>query len=259
MTNPIETAVAEWMVDRDMKQAGPVLQTTDRLCWHFANKQHIACRIQGVDPQDLYQEAQMGVLRALSKYDPEKCKAFTNYAGYWILAFINRYMEKYNTVSFGRSEHVRKLRYRYRSLCTEFRESTPGITLTEIHELIAGQVGCAVKFVDAYHHATRGFAPLDVENEDGPDLPMPEVTTAPMASNEYHFEILKLRDLVDAFCDKLDPRDADIVRNRIAAQDHKSTLQIFADRYGTSRQRIEQLEKRLERNLIKHCKLRMSI
>ena len=59
---------------------------------------------------DLIQEGNMGLVEALSRYDPYRGIRFSSYAQYWIRAMILRYlMDNYRMVRLGSTRHGRKL------------------------------------------------------------------------------------------------------------------------------------------------------
>ena len=79
----------------------------------------------GLEMLDLIQEGNMGLLRAVKKYDPDKGAKFSVYAAFWIRACILKYiMDSWSLVKVGNTRNERKLFYRL--------AGNPGLPATEL-------------------------------------------------------------------------------------------------------------------------------
>jgi RNA polymerase sigma-32 factor len=79
----------------------------------FVVKIALEYRSAGLEILDLIQEGNLGLLRAVKKYDPDKGAKFSVYASFWIRAFILKYiMDSWSMVKIGNTRGERKLFYR---------------------------------------------------------------------------------------------------------------------------------------------------
>jgi RNA polymerase sigma-32 factor len=204
-----------------------------------------------VDKQDLFQEAQIGVLVALDKFDPDVASKFTNYATYWIIAKIQRHLQKFATIFHCGTHTRRTLAYRYAQLVDQFRESAPSLTTSEVHELIAATIGfgCRVSDVDSFYYERLGAKSLDAPASlDEDSSPLLDLIAGPSDPEELiieHDKRKRFRAQVDQFAETLSQRDEDLLRSRIATDGAPATLQEIADRHGCCRERVRQVELKL--------------
>lgn len=205
----------------------------------------------GVSLMDLIQEGNVGLIHAAKKFDPAKKVKFSYYAGFWIKAYIHKFlMDNYRTVRVGTTQPQRKLFFNLRK--TRARLARQGIDPT------AEAVAQALK-----------VRPTDVREMqmrlDHPDLslnaPLHEPDReeqgdrlrSPASSAAERFERRQLSALVHRntrrFSDEqLDEREKAILDRRILAN-RPDTLQTLGDRFGVSRERIRQVEKRIIKKL----------
>lgn len=260
-THKIDAAVAQWLTHRDMNRAGDVLESMGRLCWFYTNKKKGFCNYSGVDLWDLYQEAQLGVVVALRRFDPEKAIKFSNYAVYHIKAKILKFIEKYTVVNFGNNEQRRSLIYNYDKLVHRFQKEHPLISTIDLHLMIAEELGCSKAQVDQFRAERLGYASLDTTpwGKDGKEGYHDFLTSDPDPENQNMEDLEKkeVRRHIASFCRKLKPRDADLVISRIAATDTADTLLTIGRRWGCTRERVRQVSDALEGQLVDYCRVRM--
>ena len=107
-----EAAVA-WYEDGDVQAAERLVTANLRLVIKLAFQYHR----QWSDVLDLIQEGNVGLVEALSRYDPYRGIRFSSYAQYWIRAMILRYlMDNFRMVRLGSTRHGRKLFFQLKFL-----------------------------------------------------------------------------------------------------------------------------------------------
>lgn len=201
---------------------------------------------------DLIQEGNVGLVEALSRYDPYRGIRFSSYAQYWIRAMILRFlMDNYRLVRLGSTRHGRKLFFqlqkeRERLVREGLQPSTRA--LAEALEVPEEEVINVERHLQAPAlslHAPAGGAegrPLsevvqDTERRD------PE---GAVANSELGGVV---RDKLNAFAATLtDERERAIWTRRLTAAEPES-LSDLGDEYGVSKERIRQVESRIKRRL----------
>lgn len=193
------------------------LRLATRIAYKFAP------RGQGVE--DLVQQANLGLLRALRDFDPDRGARFITYAKAWMLQSIQRYLHQRYAVKLPKgpdAERIVKLfRVHRPRTCAEFVELVE-LPLEKAHAYWEVLAGPPLSFDLAF----------DDQGE-------PLVQRTPGASQPEPDPLLRKR-IVRAM-QGLDDRERDVIRSRYLVNDPE-TLQEIGDRYGLSRERIRVIE-----------------
>jgi RNA polymerase sigma-32 factor len=194
---------------------------------------------------DIIQEGNVGLMKAVDKYDPHRGVKVVSFAVHWIKAEIHEYILKnWRLVKIATTKAQRKLFFNLRSK----KKSLDWLTKEEA-EKIAKDLNVEVK--DVLHMENRlssndaSFdAPVASDNDDEMMSPSqyiedktydPEIIVAKAEADD-----LNHNELSDAL-KMLDDRSKDILQRRYLA-DSKATLHDLADEYGVSAERIRQIE-----------------
>ena len=208
---------------------------------------HIARSYQGygLPLGDIIQEGNVGLMKAVDKYDPHRGVKLVSFAVHWIKAEIHEYILKnWRLVKIATTKAQRKLFFNLRGK----KKSLEWLTKEEA-ESIASDLNVDVK--DVLHMENRlssndsSFdAPVQTGNDEEVMSPSqyledkrydPEVIVA----NEQA-EHVNRSELVEAL-KMLDDRSKDILQRRYLS-DQKATLHDLADEYEVSAERIRQIE-----------------
>ena len=206
---------------------------------------------------DLIQEGNVGLVEALSRYDPYRGVRFSSYAQYWIRAMILRFlMDNYRMVRLGSTRHGRKLFFSLKK--EKARLEAMGINPTT--KAVAESLQIPEKEVinvDQHLSAPALSLHAPVGSEEGRelsevvadgDVPSPEDM---VGDNELGAQV---RDALAAFAHTLkDEREVTIWYERLVAEDPVS-LAHLGERYGVSKERIRQVEARIKRRLKIHLR-----
>ena len=224
---------------------------------------HIARSYQGygLPLGDIIQEGNVGLMKAVDKYDPHRGVKLVSFAVHWIKAEIHEYILKnWRLVKIATTKAQRKLFFNLRSK----KKSLDWLTKEEA-EKIANDLNVEVK--DVLHMENRlssndsSFdAPAPTGSDDdeimSPSQYIEDKTYDPevIVANEQADQVNR-NDLVEAL-KILDDRSKDILQRRYLG-DQKATLHDLADEYEVSAERIRQIEssalKKLKSVMVDHA------
>jgi len=206
---------------------------------------------------DLVQEGNVGLMQAVRKYDPYRGVKLSTYAAWWIRAYILKFvLNNWRLVKIGTTQAQRKLFFNLR----KEKERLEQLGFQPDTRLLAERLD--VRERDVVEMEKRLAAPdasldaplgrdegegtrtrLDMLEDPGAERPDDSVERS-------EFNRI-LREKLEAFADTVKGREQTIFRERWLA-DEPLTLQEIGDRYGISRERARQLEKRLLGRLRKY-------
>ncbi|AND69978.1 MULTISPECIES: RNA polymerase sigma factor RpoH [Dyella] len=207
---------------------------------------HVARGYSGYGLQlgDLIQEGNIGLMKAVKRFDPDQGVRLVSFAVHWIRAEMHEFILKnWRIVKVATTKAQRKLFFNLRKSkkrlgwmnAEEVRTvakdlGVPEATVREMESRLSGRdVGFEAP-VDADEDAKP--APAAFLVDDGAD-PYDTVSDADQSDNEL--------ETLSAALEKLDDRSRDIIQRRWL-NDEKATLQDLADEYGVSAERIRQVE-----------------
>ncbi len=202
---------------------------------------------QGLPFPDLIQEGNVGLMRAVDKYDYKRGNRFSTYATWWIRQAITRALaQKTRTIRIPlhMTERIRQMYRTAQTLEQKLgRRPSP--------EEIAIEMGMPAENVrsmmDASQHAIALERPVgdDGDSEFG-DFIEDQDTPSPVESATQHL----LQETIEEVLSELTPRQSHILRLRFGlGGGEPHTLEEIANKFGLSRERIRQLEKEALRRL----------
>lgn len=200
----------------------------------------------GLPLPDIIQEGNIGLMKAVKRYDPNIGVRLISFAVHWIKAEIHEYVIKnWRIVKVATTKAQRKLFFNLRK-----SKSHLGWLSKDEAEAVAKDLGVKLETVYEMEERMDGRdmtfdTPLDDDGEDSYHAPINylqqhNADPALLLENadwQGHEEVLLAKAL-----DNLDERSRDILACRWLNAE-KSTLQELADRYNVSAERIRQLEK----------------
>lgn len=198
----------------------------------------------GLSQADLIQEGNLGLMKAVKRFDPSKGVRLVSFAVHWIKAEIHEFVIKnWRIVKVATTKAHRKLFFNLRSL----KKSSNQLTLEEA-EAIARDLNVTVKQVlEMESRLTSYDASFEMQDSDedegryAPQLFLEDAVDPADVVEEADWEENTTSALKEAM-DELDERSRDIITQRWLA-DQKSTLHDLAAVYNISAERVRQIEK----------------
>ncbi|MDH4479084.1 MAG: RNA polymerase sigma factor RpoH [Rhodoferax sp.] len=244
--------------DNDLDAAGKLVLSHLRLVVSVA-RQYLG---YGLPHGDLIQEGNVGLMKAVKRFDPDQGVRLVSYALHWIKAEIHEYILKnWRMVKVATTKAQRKLFFNLRSMKQRFKSDDAAADLATHRDTLSPEqvdamaLELKVKREEVLEMETRlsgGDVLLDpMASEDGEDAfgPIAYLTDSshePLAMIEAHRRDVLASDGISSALDALDARSRRIVEERwLKVNDDNSggmTLHELAAEYGVSAERIRQIE-----------------
>ena len=198
----------------------------------------------GLPHSDLIQEGNVGLMKAVKRFDPDRGVRLVSFAIHWIKAEIHEYIVKnWQLVKIATTKAQRKLFFNLRSM-------KPSSSTLQGDEVLAVAQQLGVKPEEVREMETR-LSGADVALEAGPDDD--EERFAPIAyladPHAEPSEVIAQRQYahlqdegLHSALAKLDERSRAIVQRRWLTEGEAATLHELAAEYGVSAERIRQIE-----------------
>ncbi|MCU0464431.1 MAG: sigma-70 family RNA polymerase sigma factor [Anaerolineae bacterium] len=202
---------------------------------------------QGLPFPDLIQEGNVGLMRAVDKYDYKRGNRFSTYATWWIRQAITRALaQKTRTIRIPlhMTERIRQM-YRTAQSLEQLLGRRP--TAEEIASEMDVPLDNIRNMMDASQHAVALERPIgdDGDTEFG-DFIEDQETLSPVDAAIQHL----LEETIEQVLGELTNRQSSILRLRFGlGGGEPHTLEEIANKFGLSRERIRQLEKEALRRL----------
>ncbi|OZI14319.1 RNA polymerase sigma factor RpoH [Sodalis-like symbiont of Philaenus spumarius] len=247
---PMLTAEEERALAERLHYQGDLEAAKQLILSHLRFVVHIARNYSGygLSQADLIQEGNIGLMKAVRRFNPEVGVRLVSFAVHWIKAEIHEYvLRNWRIVKVATTKAQRKLFFNLRKT----KQRLGWFNQDEV-EMVAKELGVTSKDVRemesrmAAQDMTFDPPPEDDASEGQPMAPMLYLQDK---SSDFADGIEEdnwdghAADKLKAALEGLDERSQDIIRARWLDDDNKSTLQELADRYGVSAERVRQLEK----------------
>ena len=193
----------------------------------------------GLPLLDLIQEGNIGLMKAVKRFNPNRKVRLLSFAIYWIRAEIHEFvLRNWRIVKVATTKAQRKLFFKLRSK----KNSNSWLTKQET-ENIANDLGVKSETVSIMESRLSGsdvsFGPSD-EDESSPSDYLSD-SKDPALLLEYESDGAKDNSKLYNAMSKLDSRSKDIIKQRYL-QDRKTTLEDLSKKYRVSKERIRQIE-----------------
>ncbi|MFP4213366.1 MAG: RNA polymerase sigma factor RpoD/SigA [Desulfohalobiaceae bacterium] len=207
---------------------------------------------------ELIQEGNIGLMKAVQKFNPERGIKFSYYASFWIKAYILKFiMDNWRMVKIGTTQSQRKLFYNLGK--EKQRLESQGFnadaeTLSQNLDVSSADIN------EMTQRMSQGDLSLDSPfGEDSSTtrldlLPALEASIEDQLAQEEISEML--RENINSILPQLNEKEKDILYSRLLASS-PITLREIGDKYGITRERVRQIESRLLQKIKDHLASRI--
>ncbi|MEM1382520.1 MAG: RNA polymerase factor sigma-32 [Pseudomonadota bacterium] len=233
-----------WREDHDEQALHRLVMAYLRLAISMAAKY----RRYGAPMNDLIQEAGVGLMKAASKFDPDRGVRFSTYAVWWIKASIQDYvMRNWSLVRTGSTSSQKALFFNMRRVRAKLEnELGNDMTGVEIQQEIASELGVPLRDVEMMEARLAG-SDFSLNAQQAGEEGREWVETLEDDSEQAEETVSRNSDLdrargwlTDAF-DALTDREKLIIAARKLAETPE-TLESLGNKLGLSKERVRQLE-----------------
>ncbi|WP_133478413.1 RNA polymerase sigma factor RpoH [Cognatilysobacter segetis] len=227
--------------DEDLDAARELVHSHLRFVVHVAR----GYNGYGLGIADLIQEGNIGLMKAVKRFDPDQGVRLVSFAVHWIRAEMHEFILKnWRIVKVATTKAQRKLFF-------NLRKSKKRLGWMNAEEVRAVAADLNVSEREVLEMESRlsgrdiGFDMPDDGDEDGPPSPVAYLAAQgedPSQLYEREDEEGSQLDVLREGLAELDARSRDIIKRRWLDSENKVTLQELADEYGVSAERIRQIE-----------------
>lgn len=245
---PVLTVENEQRLAHRLREDNDIAAAQELILSHLRFVVHVARGYSGYGLQlgDLIQEGNIGLMKAVKRFDPSVGVRLVSFAVHWIRAEMHEFIIKnWRIVKVATTKAQRKLFFNLRRSKTRL-----GWLNAEEVRAVAKDLNVSEREVLEMESRLSGRdigfdAPDDADDDHAPPAPAhylvaneqdPAATYESADSEADQLEVLR------EGMAKLDARSRDIIRRRWLDADSKITLQELADEYGVSAERIRQIE-----------------
>src|SRR5579862_4630740 len=198
----------------------------------------------GLPMNDLVQEGNIGLMKAVKRFDPDVGVRLVSFAVHWIRAEIHEYvLRNWRLVKVATTKAQRKLFFNLRRLKKNLSWLSPEETRAVAHDLgvSSAEVTEMERRLSARDIAFEAASDGDDEDSYGPSTYLPAPDADPAEQVEQEEWASSSSEQLSAAMQSLDDRSRTILQRRWMSED-KATLHELADEYGVSAERIRQIE-----------------
>jgi RNA polymerase sigma-32 factor len=196
---------------------------------------------------DLIQEGNIGLMKAVRRFNPDRGYRLISYAVWWIKAYIQNYIIKsWSMVKIGSTARHRKMLFGKRDPHAPQDDEQETFLMPTFSSMNSGELKNLSTDV-----ARRDFS-LDMQLDGNANTSYVDILESDHHDAEFEMGRQETREIVDAklqeAVEQLNERELYILHERLLS-DEPSTLQAIGNEFGVSRERARQLEANLKKKL----------
>ena len=255
---PMLDAEEEYMLAKNWKTTGNVKAAEKLVTSHLRLVAKIAMGYKGygLPVNEMISEGNIGLMKAVKKFEPEKGFRLATYAMWWIRASIQEYvLRSWSLVKIGTTTAQKKLFFNLKKIKNRIAPTTEGDLKDEHVSEIANKLNVDKKEVISMNRRLAGKehslnAPLGEDGDEWQDWLVDKKLDQELkfAQNE---EMEQRKDLLADSLKILNEREKEILYAR-KLSDEQITLENLSKKYKISRERVRQIENKAFEKLQKH-------
>jgi RNA polymerase sigma-32 factor len=236
-----------WIEEQDADAAHQMVTSHLRLAAKIA----MGYRGYGLPQAEVISEANVGLMQAVKRFDPEKGFRLATYAMWWIRASIQEYiLRSWSLVKMGTTSAQKKLFFNLRKAKSRIGALDEGDMHPDNVEKIAGDLGVSEAEVISMNRRLSGGdaslnAMISADGESSMEWQdwLEDEDADQAADYEFQDELSIRRDMLNSAMTGLNDRERDILTQRRLVDEVK-TLEELSEIYSVSRERVRQIEVR---------------
>ena len=245
---PMLDAETEYMLAKRYHETGDLRAAHDLTTSHLrlAAKVALSFRHYGLALSDLISEANIGLMQAIKKFDPDKGFRLATYAIWWIKASVSEFILKsWSLVKIGTVATQKRLFYNLHKIKSRLGLYDETALNDETAMQISQMLGVSKKDVLEMEQRLSGDSSLNTtlsadSNTNRQDMLVDTQESIEERLGDYQDMALKKKLLMEALA-TLSEREREIIRQRFLT-DTPDTLENLGAHFGISRERVRQIE-----------------
>ena len=237
----------DWVKNHNRKAAHTLANSHLRLVVKVA----ISFKGYGLPMSEVIQEGNMGLIHAITRFDPNRGFRLSTYAMWWIRASIQEYvLSSWSLVKIGTTSAQKKLFFNLRKMRNKLNEMRGEALSPEAIKFIASELDVKPKeVVDMDLRLTSNDQSLNanISNEtegEWIDWLIQDTPTQEEAYSDNQIKDMR-RSALHAAIERLDEREKEIfISRRLMESENSLTLEDLSQRFKISRERVRQIEVR---------------
>ena len=246
---PMLSAEEEYMLAKSWQNRGDLKSAQKLVTSHLrlVAKMAMGYRGYGLPVSELVSEGNVGLMKAVKKFDPEKGFRLATYAMWWIKASMQEYiLRSWSLVKMGTTTAQKKLFFNLKKLKNQLSASTIGDLNPEHVDEISKKLNVKKEEVVSMNRRLYGKEKslnAPIKNEDGSEwqdwIVDSNLDQELKFSQEQEFN--QRKKLMNDSIDILNPREKEILVARKLSE-NVATLEELSKKHKVSRERIRQIE-----------------